>query len=142
MHVHPVPSPFCDLIGMKYHSQRHHPFPDLCEPFHFFSLRMGDQERDRLLDERRELRDMLLYGLDVPVRVERVVRIEADRAFPVQVHEDVVKRAEMHIAKPGCLSRKFQLDEKAVRIIAEFHRRPSPLSEEFPLRLHALAIGA
>ena len=107
MHVHPVPSPFCDLIGMKYHSQRHHPFPDLCEPFHFLSLRMGDQQRDRLLYERREVCDMLLYGLDVPVGVEGVLRIEADRAFPVQIHEDVVKRTEMHIAKPRRLPRKL-----------------------------------
>lgn len=107
MLLHLTPSPFCDLSGTKYHSQLHHPFPDLCEPFHFFSLRMGDQERNGLLYEGRELCDMLLYGLDVPVRMEGVIRIEADRAFPVQVHEDVMKRAEMHIAKPRRLLRKL-----------------------------------
>lgn len=107
MLLHLTPSPFFDLSGTKYHSQRHHPFPDLCEPFHFLSFRMGDQERDRILDERRELRDMLLYGLNVPVRMERMVRIETDRAFPVQIHEDVVKRTEMHIAKPGRLFGEF-----------------------------------
>lgn len=98
---------FFDLIGMKYHSQRHHPFPKLCEPFHFHPLRMGDQERNGLLYEGRELCDMLLYGLDVPVSVEGVLRIKANRAFPVQVHEDVMKRAEMHIAKPRRLPRKL-----------------------------------
>ena len=68
---------------------------------------MSDQERNGLLDERRELCDMLLYGLDIPVSVKGVLRIKANRAFPVQVHEDVMKRAEMHIAKPRRLLRKL-----------------------------------
>ena len=101
------PISFFDLIGTKYHSQRHHPFPKLCEPFHFHPLRMSDQERNGLLDERRELCDMLLYGLDIPVSVKGVLRIKANRAFPVQVHKDVMKRAEMHIAKPRRLLRKL-----------------------------------
>ena len=89
MLLHLTPSPFFDLIGMKYHSQRHHPFPDLCEPFHFHPLRMGDQERNRLRYEGRELCDMLLYGLDVPVGVEGVLRIKANSShFPSKSTKD------------------------------------------------------